>query len=77
MLTASATTAYYLYVLAIARELWAAPFMTAKRWGHHTSKIVESFNGLLEKDRFLPILDLLDALWTRYMNTRFERKQTT
>jgi hypothetical protein len=30
----------------------------------------------LENDRFLPVLDLLDALWTRYINIRFERKQT-
>ena len=25
----------------------------------------------------MPVLDLLDALWAHYMNTRFERKQTT
>jgi hypothetical protein len=51
------------------------PYESKSDGGHHTSNIVESFNGLLEKDRFLPVLDLLDALWTRYTNIRFERKQ--
>jgi len=30
----------------------------------------------LEKDRFLSVINLLDAVWTRSMNTRFERKHT-
>ena len=65
----------HLYMSAILRELWAAPFMTAKQWGHHASNILEPFNGLLEKGRLLPVLDLLDALWTRFMITRFKRMQ--
>jgi hypothetical protein len=32
--------------------------MKAKRWEYHTSNIVKSFNRLLERDRFLPVIQL-------------------
>ena len=53
--------------------LWAIAYFVGTRFGHLTSNIVESVNKGLKLDRELPIVQLLDALWNRVMDTRFKR----
>jgi hypothetical protein len=53
--------------------LWAVAHFVGTRFGHLTSNIVESVNKGLKLDRELPIVQLLDALWNRVMDTRFKR----
>jgi hypothetical protein len=65
----------YMYIIAIDKTLWAAPFMEAKRWGHMTSNMVESINSGLNQDRDLSIIDLLNAIWNRCMGQRYARFQ--
>jgi hypothetical protein len=57
----------------IDKELWSSPFLTAKRYGHSTSNIVESFNSRITEERKLAIVDFLQALWNKTMNSRYER----
>ena len=44
-----------------------------RRYGHDTSNVVESQNGVLKLDRELPIVPLLDAIWHRVMEKRADR----
>jgi hypothetical protein len=65
----------YMYVVAIDRGMWAPPFMTTRTWGHPTSNIVESINSLLLEERGLPIVELLNGIWHKFMDLRFTRLQ--
>jgi zinc finger SWIM domain-containing protein 3 len=65
----------HVYVSSIDKTLWAAPFMTARRWGQMTSNIVESINAIHKEDRCLSCIDLLDAIWNRCMDVSFTRHQ--
>jgi hypothetical protein len=61
------------YLLASKPSLWAKAHFDGTRFGHNISNVVESVNKTLKLDRELPILQLLDALWNRVMDTRFKR----
>jgi zinc finger SWIM domain-containing protein 3 len=65
----------YMYALGLDPAMWAAPFMTAKTWGHPTSNIVESINSLLLEERKASIIDLLNGIWHKFMDLRFARLQ--
>jgi hypothetical protein len=54
-------------------ELWAKAHFIGTRFGHDTSNVVESVNKTLLLDRELPIVKLLDSLWNRVMDQRFQR----
>lgn len=62
-----------MYVLAIDQKLWATPFQEGKTWTHNTSNIVESVIGFLGEDRNLGVIQILDAIANRIMETRFVR----
>jgi hypothetical protein len=55
---------------------WAEAYFVGRRYSHDTSNIVESVNKALIKDRELPILQLLDAIWHRVMDERATRLAT-
>jgi hypothetical protein len=61
------------YLLASKPSLWAKAHFNGTWFGHNTFNVVESVNKTLKLDRELPILQLLDALWNRVMDTRFKR----
>jgi hypothetical protein len=45
------------------------------RFGHITSNITESFNASILDERELPPLQLMDALWLKYMEQRCSRHE--
>lgn len=61
------------YLILSDPRLWSVAHFVDCRFGHLTSNIVETVNKGLKLDRELPIVQLLDALWTRVMDTRFKR----
>lgn len=61
------------YLEGINRELWVTAFFPGKRYGHHTSNIVESLNKTFVFTRELPILDLLNEIWHSQMELRWKR----
>jgi hypothetical protein len=61
------------YLLNAQPELWAKAYFVRTRFGHNTSNVVESINKVLKLDRELPILQLLDSLWNRIIDQRFQR----
>ena len=63
--TANLATTQYLREIPI--EMWANAHFLGTRQGHLTSNIVESVNKLLQEDRSLSIIELLDAIWHRVM----------
>ena len=64
------------YLCNIDPRLWAKAHIPGSRYGHDTSNIVESLNNSLKLDRELSIVELLNAIWQRVMNQRFEHYQT-
>ncbi|KAA8906100.1 hypothetical protein FN846DRAFT_949169 [Sphaerosporella brunnea] len=61
------------YIKNIPATQWAVSRSPAPRYGHLTLNIVESVNGKSLKERELLILDLLDALWAKKMDSHFMR----
>jgi hypothetical protein len=61
------------YLEAASPENWVEVLFRGWRYGHDTSNIVESQNGVLKLDRELPIVPLLDAIWHRVMEKRADR----
>jgi len=63
------------YINKIDRMKWAAPYFPGRTYGHHTSNIAESINATLQQERRLPCLELLDAIWHKHRQLRFQRRQ--
>lgn len=51
--------------------------MPSRHYGFRTSNIVESLNSLFLEEREMPIVDMLDTIWHRVMDRRFERLRAT
>lgn len=65
------------YVSEFGNTLWVSHQMDARHYGFGTSNIVESLNSLFLAEREMPIVDMLDSIWHRVMDRRFERHQDT
>ena len=59
------------------KKKWVLKDLAGRRFGQITSGVKESFSNVIEVDRELSTLELLDALWRRVMNTRTERRMET
>jgi hypothetical protein len=59
------------YIEKIPATQWAVSYFPAPRYGHLTSNIIESVNSRFLEERDLPILDLLDTLWAKEMDSHF------
>ena len=64
------------YLRRIDPTLWARSHFPGQRYGQDTSNIVESVNHTLKAERELSIIELLNTIWHRVMNQRFERLQS-
>ncbi|XP_058756461.1 uncharacterized protein LOC131629695 [Vicia villosa] len=56
-----------------AREKWTRSYDNGKRWGHMTTNLVESMNGVFKGIRHLPITALVEATYYR-MASLFARR---
>ena len=65
----------YTYVLGLDKTKWAAPFIPGTRYGHTTSNIVESVNSTFVDERKQSCIELLDGIWNKTLNLRYERKE--
>lgn len=59
----------------IEPNLWVAAYFPGPRFDHDTSNVVESMNNTLKLDRELSILDLLDSIWHRVIEERYNHHQ--
>ncbi|XP_058766187.1 uncharacterized protein LOC131639741 [Vicia villosa] len=57
----------------LAREKWTRSYDNGKRWGHMTTNLVESMNGVFKGIRHLPITALVEATYYR-MASLFARR---
>ncbi|XP_058783004.1 uncharacterized protein LOC131657649 [Vicia villosa] len=57
----------------LAREKWTRSYDNGKRWGHMTTNLVESMNGVFKGIRHLPITSLVEATYYR-MASLFARR---
>ncbi|XP_058734136.1 uncharacterized protein LOC131605848 [Vicia villosa] len=57
----------------LAREKWTRSYNNGKRWGHMTTNLVESMNGVFKGIRHLPITALVEATYYR-MASLFARR---
>ncbi|XP_058733968.1 uncharacterized protein LOC131605653 [Vicia villosa] len=53
------------WVDSLAREKWTRSYDNGKRWGHMTTNLVESMNGVFKGIRHLPITALVEATYYR------------
>jgi hypothetical protein len=60
--------------LKIDPKLFAFLYFLGPRYGQSTSNIVKSANSLLQFDRELPNVQLLDIIWHKYMELRSAQK---
>lgn len=63
----------YEYISSIDPRTWATAHFPVARFGHLTSNVAESVNKVVREDRGLPVTDLLNELWHRVMNDRYDR----
>jgi hypothetical protein len=59
----------------IDKTKWASKFFPGRRYGHHTSNIAEQLNNTLRLDWELSTIELLYAIWNRYMALHSTRLQ--
>ncbi|XP_058765804.1 uncharacterized protein LOC131639320 [Vicia villosa] len=64
------------WVDSLAREKWTRSYDNGKRWGHMTTNLVESMNGVFKGIRHLPITALVEATYYR-MASLFARRVDT
>jgi hypothetical protein len=69
------------YLDEIEHALWARYAFPTFRFGHDTSNIIESLNSAWDRLWFLPVLQIIDGIWTTVMkqfyNRRIRRQQST
>ncbi|KAF7138689.1 hypothetical protein RHSIM_Rhsim07G0128200 [Rhododendron simsii] len=58
-------------------EHWSNAFFPGQRYGEMWSNLAECFNSWIEKERHLPITQLVDRVWIKLMEQMCYRKQTT
>jgi hypothetical protein len=61
------------YLLDIDPGLWAKAYFIGTRFGYNTSNVIETINKTLKLKRELLIIELLNSLWNKIIDTRFKR----
>ena len=65
------------YINNIRHALWARYAFPGFRFSHFTSNIVELLNSAQDRLRFLPVLKMLDSIWSTVMKQFYERQYRT
>ena len=63
------------YLRNIPQQFGVAAFIPGRRYRQDTSNSIELMNSDFKVLRELPIVDLLQALWHKVLNLRYERQQ--
>jgi hypothetical protein len=63
----------YSYLLTIEKKLWTRAYEPYPKYGHNTSNIVESLNGLLSDIRCQPLIRMIDSIYSYCMSLVFDR----
>ena len=61
------------YLEEIPLEQWARFEFPLPRWGHDTSNIAESLNSAISELRSLLPIQMIRALWTYIMESKYKR----
>ena len=61
------------YISNLPPSLYATAFHPGHRYGHDTSNVAESLNKDILEEREMPVLTMLDTIWHKEMDRRFNR----
>ncbi|XP_026458969.1 uncharacterized protein LOC113359573 [Papaver somniferum] len=61
------------WMMKIPFENWASHAFLGERWGENTSNIDESFNNVINHDKALPALELVDVIRAKVMEQNYKR----
>jgi hypothetical protein len=67
------SVAAFNYLDLIPHKTWATYAFPFSRFGHLTSNISESVNNMWKEIRYLPILKMVDTIWSTMMKTIYKR----
>ena len=61
----------------LPNDRWANAFFPGQRYGEMTSNLAECFNAWIEKERHLPVTQLIDSIRVKLMEQMSFRKETS